>query len=82
VTQLLPIASQGLAALELHTSAAGPAAEGRLVVSIVTCDDDRTLGEWGIPYSAVPDGWIFLDLPEIDIAPRQSVSLTVTWETR
>ena len=82
VTQLLPIASQGLAALELHTTAAGPAAEGRLVVSIVTCDDDRTLGEWGIPYSAVPDGWIFLDLPEIDIAPRQSVSLTVIWETR
>jgi hypothetical protein len=82
VTQLLPIASQGLAALELHTTAAGPAAEGRLVVSIVTCDDDRTLGEWGIPYSAVPDGWIFLDLPEIDIAPRQSVLLTVTWETR
>src|SRR6516164_7349033 len=36
----------------------------------------------GIPYSAVPDGWIFLDLPEIDIAPRQSVSLTVIWETR
>src|SRR5205823_3115448 len=25
--------------------------------------------------------WIFLDLPEIDIAPRQSVSLTAVWST-
>jgi hypothetical protein len=81
VTQLLPIASQGLASVELHTTSAGPAAEGRLVVSILTCEDDRILGEWGIPYSAVPDGWIFLDLPEIDIAPRQSVSLSIAWET-
>jgi len=29
----------------------------------------------------VPDGWMFLDLPEIDIAPRQSVMLTAAWVT-
>jgi hypothetical protein len=30
----------------------------------------------------VPDGWMFLDLPEIDITPRQSVLLTATWNTQ
>jgi hypothetical protein len=82
LTQLLPVPSQGLAALELHAARADPDAEGRLTISVVTCEDDRTLGEWGIPYEAVPDGWMFLDLPEIDIAPRQSALLTATWNTR
>jgi hypothetical protein len=82
LTQLLPLPSQGIAALELHTQAAGPDAEGLLVITATTCEDGRVLGEWGIPYSTVPDGWMFLDLPEIDIAPRQSVLLTATWNTQ
>lgn len=82
LSQLLPLPSQGLAAVELHTQAAGPDAEGLLVVNAATCEDGRVLGEWGIPYGAVPDGWMFLDLPEIDIAPRQSVLLTATWNTQ
>jgi hypothetical protein len=81
-TQLLPLPSQGLAALELHTVAAGPGATGSLIVHIVTCEDDRILGEWAIPYDVVPDGWIFLDLPEIGIAPRQSALLNVAWNTQ
>jgi hypothetical protein len=48
----------------------------------MACEDERTLGEWSIPYGAIPDGWIFLDLPEIDIAPRQSVVLTAVWNTQ
>jgi len=82
LTQLLPLPSQGLAALELHTAPADPEAEGLLAVSLATCEDNRTLGEWVIPYTAVPDGWIFLDLPEIDIEPRQSVLLNVVWNTQ
>ncbi len=82
LTQLLPLPSQGLAAIELHAVAANPDASGSLVVGIATCEDERTLGEWSIPYAAVPDGWIFLDLPEIDIAPRQAVSLTAVWNTQ
>jgi hypothetical protein len=82
MTQLLPLPSQGLAALELHTQAAGPDAEGSLIVNATTCEDGRVLGEWGIPYGMIPDGWVFLDLPEIDIAPRQSVLLTATWNTK
>ena len=82
VTQLLPLPSQGLAALELHAVAAAPNAQGLFTISLRTCEDDRTLGSWQIPYDAVPDGWMFFDLPEIDIAPRQSVSLTAIWDTR
>lgn len=82
LTQVLPVPSQGLAALELHATSAGSEAEGVLAVSVVTCEDGRTLGEWGIPYNAVPDGWMFLDLPEIDTAPRQSVLLTASWNTQ
>jgi hypothetical protein len=82
VTQLLPLPSQGLAALELHAVAAAPNARGALTLGLVTCEDDRPLGNWQIPYDTVPDGWVFLDLPEIDIAPRQSVMLTATWESR
>jgi Family of unknown function (DUF6212) len=82
ITQLLPLPSQGLAAVELHTVPAELAAEGSLRVRLVTCEDDRTLGEWAIPYQSVPDGWIFLDLPEIDIAPKQSVLLTTIWDTQ
>jgi hypothetical protein len=82
ITQLLPLPSQGLAAVELHAIPADIAAEGSLRVSLDTCDDCRTLGEWAIPYKSVPDGWIFLDLPEIDIAPRQSVLLTAIWNTQ
>jgi hypothetical protein len=82
ITQVLPVASQGLAAIELHAVAGDGDAAGSLAVSIMTCEDGRTLGEWSIPYGAVPDGWVFLDLPEIDIAPRQSVSLTAVWNTQ
>jgi Family of unknown function (DUF6212) len=82
LTQLLPVPSQGLAALELHAARADPDAEGMLTISIVTCEDARPLGEWGIPYEAVPDGWMFLDLPEIDITPRQSTVLTAIWNTQ
>lgn len=81
-TQLLPLPSQGLAALELHAVAAASGATGSLSVSVVTCEDDRVLAEWAIPYGVVPDGWMFLDLPEIDIAPRQSVLLNLGWSTQ
>ncbi len=80
--QLLPLPSQGLAALELHATRADPDAKGKLTVSAVTCEDGRTLGEWGIPYETIPDGWMFLDFPEIDIMPRQSVELTAIWDTK
>jgi hypothetical protein len=82
ITQLLPLPSQGLAAVELHATPADIAAEGSLRVNLETCEDSRTLGEWAIPYQSVPDGWIFLDLPEIDIAPRQSVLLTAIWDAQ
>src|SRR5439155_8536195 len=82
LTQLLPVPSQGLAAIELHSVGADADASGSLAVAVATCEDERMLGEWAIPYGAVPNGWMFLDLPEIDIAPRQSVSLTVVWNTQ
>ena len=82
LTQLLPVPSQGLAAIELHALAADADANGSLVVAVMTGEGERVLGEWAIPYAAVPDGWMFLDLPEIDIAPRQSVSLTAVWNTQ
>ena len=82
LTQLLPVPSQGLAAIELHAAAGEPGADGALTVGIATCEDGRMLGEWEIPYTAVPDGWMFLDLPEIDIMPRQSAMLTTIWSTR
>jgi hypothetical protein len=82
LTQLLPVPSQGLAAIELHGIAAGAGANGSLAVAIVTCEDARILGEWSIPYAAVPNGWMFLDLPEIDISPRQSVLLTAGWKSQ
>jgi Family of unknown function (DUF6212) len=82
VTQLLPLPSQGLAAVELHALSAGPDADGMLTVSLVTGEDSRILGEWAIPYKSVPTGWMFLDLPDIDIRPKQSVMLTATWKTR
>jgi hypothetical protein len=80
--QLLPLPSQGLAAIELHVTPANAAGEGAMTVSVATCEEDRILGEWSVPYAAVPDGWMFLDLPEIDIASRQSVMLTATWVTQ
>jgi Family of unknown function (DUF6212) len=82
LTQLLPLPSQGLAALELHATVADPDAAGMLTVAVATCEEGRTLGEWGIPYETVPDGWMFLDFPEIDTTPRQSVELTAIWNTR
>jgi Family of unknown function (DUF6212) len=82
LTQLLPVPSQGLAALELHATHIAPDAEGLLDISIETCEDCRILGDWAVPYNALTDGWIFLDLPEIDIVPRQSAKLTVIWNTR
>jgi hypothetical protein len=82
LTQLLPLPSQGLAAIELHATPAGADGEGSLTVSVATCEEDRILGEWSIPYAMVPDGWMFLDLPEIDISPRQSVVLTAAWVTK
>jgi hypothetical protein len=82
LTQLLPLPSQGLAAIELHAVPGDLDAKGLLSVSAATCEDGRILGEWGIPYEAVPEGWIFLDLPEIDITPRQSVLLTAIWNSQ
>jgi hypothetical protein len=82
LVQRLPLPSQGLAAIELHGSPAGRGAEGSLAINIVTCEDNRVLGEWEVPYGGVPDGWMYLDLPEIDIAPRQSVTLNAIWNTR
>jgi hypothetical protein len=82
LSQLLPIPSQGLAALEIHAVSAAPEADGTLTLSITTPEDGRILGEWDIPYEAVPDGWMFLDLPEIDKLPRQSAVLKAVWNTR
>src|SRR5438477_12847394 len=45
ITQLLPIPSQGLAAIELHAAAAAADADGFLAVAITTCEDARILGE-------------------------------------
>jgi hypothetical protein len=81
LTQLLPVPSQGLAALELHATHIAPDAEGLLDISIETCEDRRILGDWAVPYNALSEGWLFLDLPEIDIAPRQSAKLTIIWNT-
>ena len=81
LTQLLPLPSQGLAAIELHATPADASGDGSLTLSVATCEEDRILGEWSIPYAVVPDGWMFLDLPEIDIAPRQSVMLNAAWVT-
>jgi Family of unknown function (DUF6212) len=82
LTQLLPVSSQGLAALELHAVPADPRANGVLTVSVAACEDGRILGDWAIPYEALPEGWVFLDLPEIDTAPRQSVLLSAVWNTQ
>ena len=59
LTQLLPLPSQGLAALELHTQPANSDAEGLLAISTATCEDGRVFGEWAIPYSAVPTAGYF-----------------------
>ena len=81
LSQRLPLPTQGLAAIELHATQTGAGADGVLNITLAAAEDQRSLGDWAIPYDVIPQGWMFLDLPEIDIAPGQTAMLSAVWNT-
>ena len=46
LTQLLPISSQGLAAIELHAAPADAAGDGSLTLSVATCEEMPPSARW------------------------------------
>lgn len=73
--QLLPVASSGLAALDLACAAA-PHATAPLRVRLDLVEEDRTLAEWRVPPPAA-DGWIRLGLPTAYAGLNRTLSLSV-----
>lgn len=81
LTQLLPVSSRGLAALDLHVTTLDPNRRGILRVALETTDDRTSLARWQIPYTHLLPGWFGLDLPSIDLSRPRDVELRLEWET-
>ncbi|MFM7526925.1 MAG: DUF6212 domain-containing protein, partial [Nodosilinea sp.] len=82
VKQLLPLPSQGLAAVEVYISTNNPHADGELVIDLYCPEEQVNLAKWQIPYSHLTEGWLPLDLPSIEIGRKQDVELWIGWRTR
>lgn len=76
--QLLPIASGSIAAVEIHLAQVDSQAEGRLIISLNTPDNEQFLANWTVPYSHLLAGWLKLDVPQIDLGYQKDVELVVT----
>ena len=80
--QLLPLSSQGLAAIELHISRQYSEARGDLIVSLKACEDSSVNTVWKVPYQNLSPGWLGLDLPQIELGRKRDVELIIEWQTR
>ncbi len=79
--QLLPVASRGIAVVELHVGKKNHKAVGYLTVQLRACEDETCFAKWQIPYPQLPDGWLSLDLPSIDMGRKRDVELVIEWNT-
>jgi hypothetical protein len=79
VHQLLPIHSQGLAALALHIAAPRSRGNGRLLVRLLAVESASTLISWSIPYDQLHSGWNVMEIPSTIAGPRRSVQLALRW---
>ena len=80
--QLLPVSSRGLAAIDLHIAKNYNYASGTLLVGLQIPEDRTYLAKWQIPYQNLPEDWLRLDLPHIDIGRKREVEMIVEWNTR
>ena len=79
--QLLPVASRGIAVVELHVAKKNHIAVGYLIVQLKACEDETCFAQWQIPYQQLPEGWLSLDLPSIDMGRKRDVELVIEWNT-
>ena len=79
--QLLPVSAPGLAVVELHIAEKDESATGYLQVGLKACEDKNCFVTWQIPYQQLPQGWLGLDLPQIDLGRQRDVELIVEWHT-
>ncbi|MDJ0569656.1 MAG: DUF6212 domain-containing protein, partial [Pleurocapsa sp. MO_192.B19] len=81
IKQLLPISSRGLAMVELHVVKKYDNVSGHLTVQLKACEDNTCFAKWQIPYQQLPNGWLSLDLPVIDLGRKRDVELIIEWHT-
>ena len=79
--QLLPLSSRGLAMVELHVVKKYDNISGYLTIRLVACENNACFAQWQIPYQQLPDGWLNLDLPAIDLERKREVELVIEWNT-
>jgi hypothetical protein len=79
--QLLPVASRGLALIELHVAKVYSQAVGYLKIQLKACENNTAMATWQVPYHSLSTGWLSLDLPSIDLGRKKDVELSVEWET-
>ena len=82
VKQLLPVASRGLAVIEIHIAKQYAKAIGYLKIDLKACEDITSIAVWQIPYAHLSSGWLSLDLPSIDLGRKRDVELIVEWHTQ
>ena len=82
LTQLLPVSSRGLAALDLYVATIDRSSQGILGVTLETTDDRTRLASWQIPYTHLLPGWFGLDLPTVDMSRPRDVELCLEWKTQ
>jgi tetratricopeptide (TPR) repeat protein len=81
ITQLLPISSRSLAAIELHFEKINAQARGNLKIELKTPENQASLAKWLIPYQQISGGWLPLDLPNIDLSYPKEVVLSISPQT-
>jgi hypothetical protein len=79
--QLLPVASRGIAVIELHVAKQYAKAVGYLRIRLKACEDKNSLAVWQIPYPHLSVGWLSLDLPNIDLGRKRDLELIIEWQT-
>lgn len=80
LTQLLPVSSLGLSAIELYV--AGDVQEGvgasDIKVQLRTLEDNLVRGEWRLPRKNLSAGWITLGLPKALSGMRRTPELLIS----
>ena len=81
IKQFLPKSSRGLAMVEIHLVKKHENISGHLTVQLKACEENTCIAKWQIPYSQLPNGWLRLDLPAIDLGRKRDVELIIEWHT-
>jgi hypothetical protein len=79
ISQILPRASAGVAAVAVHfANTAGEASAAELIAQLVSLEDGRTIERWTVPARAITPGWNLLGLTRAPNGQSRTIELRLS----